>query len=914
MAIEISAVLFELVKKLVFEAISKKVQTATEPFLTRRKIESRVDDSIAQVVEQLVPFFDSERVAENKRRTLIATCESELTHLLTTPQEFFAASMDGQKLFDRRYADGQLPVAIRDKGLEDLYALIFPQIANLVCMYPTAVEAWKIENYKEGFRRFDDIASALGTVAKKMDTLLSKDADMADGLLIRVRQSLAQRVEFQLDLTGLRGERPDAVPIEQCFVVPELGRIVVVPGKHESHQVKAREIRIGTEDEIVDTFISSGLRALVVGAPGSGKSTWSRWLQKISLTQRQPRLAVLVRLRDLVQQDKLPSYLEIVRDTAGTHLREEIDATTVREWCQSGAITFILDGFDEIPPTRRDAMLDWIKDLGAAVDKAGLILTSRPLTSDHLEDLNKPWLRWDLQPFDKPRVVDYISRWYAHAPLLTDKAQDIDANNLAQLWLQDSILQPLVGTPLMLATLLMVHHMDGELPRGRAKLYDRYIDGMLGLWDSRWGVPAAVDLTTELKKRILTRLALHLHLTEIEQLGDDEIRQWFSDILPNLGCSCASDVVLNHLRERTGLLVGPGTWSFVHKSVGEFLVATAIRDGDQMDIDGQKVDRLRLFRERHNDRWNTVMFFWAGLTAPGDLQSFIEQVIDEPGDADFVLVMSLIYDQLLPHRLTESWLSAQLLKLLKKEVGKEDDSPTSGFGCTPLPKNVQGMVDLRFCPPMRILEGTDFRTALWECLNISRLTWKQASACHESLLFLVWLFFITQPRTAENLRSALSVGTRPDPLPSEWMLFPLSWGIDKAARTTDGVSLSQYLEILRECSPEYSGEVVFFLIGTSLWMGERLHDPQPLQSLFFQNLLQAIEATRRDDVDAHWLQLTRNYTFIFDDGHDFDLLDKFLDMLDKFIQEERGLDNSLITNVRTFVLELRDQRDHVLPA
>lgn len=106
MAIEISAILFELVKKLVFEAISKKVQTATEPFLTRRKIESRVDDSIAQVVEQLVPFFDSQRVPENKRRTLIATCESELTNLLATPQEFFAASMDGQKLFDRRYADG----------------------------------------------------------------------------------------------------------------------------------------------------------------------------------------------------------------------------------------------------------------------------------------------------------------------------------------------------------------------------------------------------------------------------------------------------------------------------------------------------------------------------------------------------------------------------------------------------------------------------------------------------------------------------------------------------------------------------------------------------------------------------------------------------------------------------------------
>jgi len=899
--VEISAILFELVKKLVFAAISKKVEITAEPFLTKRKIESRVDDSIAQVVEQLVPFFDNERIPENKRRTLIKTCETELANLLTTPQEFFAASMDGQKLFDRRYADGQLPEAIRNKGLEDSYALIFPQIANLICMYPPAVEAWKIENYKEGFRRFDDIASTLGTVAKKMDTLLSKDTDMADGLLIRVRQSLAQRVEFQLDLTGLRGDRPDAVPIEQCFIVPEL-----------SHRVLTGEIRIGTETEIAHTFISLGLRGLVVGAPGSGKSTWSRWLQKLSLTQSQPRLAVLVRLRDLVQQDKLPSHMEIVRDAAGTHLREEVDAKTVREWCQSGVITFILDGFDEIPPARRDIMLPWIKDLGVAVDNAGLILTSRPLTSTHLEDLNEPWERWDLQPFDESRVVDYISRWYAHAPLLAGKAQTIDAKDLAKRWLEDDVLQPLVGTPLMLATLLMVHHMDGELPRGRAKLYDRYIDGMLGLWDSRWGIPAAVDLTPELKKRVLTRLALHLHLTEIEQLGDDEIQQWFSDTLPNLGCTCQSDVVLNHLRERTGLLVGPGTWSFVHKSVGEFLVATAILDGDQMDNNGQKVDRLRLFRERHNDRWNTVLFFWAGLTAPGDLHSFIEQVIDEPEDADFILALSLIYDQLLPHRLTESWLSVQLPKLLKKELTNEESS--GGVIWSPSPSVIKADVRLRFAPSLRSLDGANLRMTLWECLKISRLSWRQVSDCHEALLLPIWLYFVTEPKTLDDLRSALSVETRPHTMPDEWMYFPLNWGIVRAARSNDGINLSQYIEIFRNCVPEKSGILVFFLIGNFVESMKRPHESPLFSSIsFFQNLLQAIEVSISEEVNAHWLQLTSKYISGFEVNDDFDLLNTFLENLNTAIPKEWALDENLIANVRRFVLKLRDQRDNVSP-
>ena len=51
MAIELGALLFEGVKKVVFAAISKRLVLTGENFLTRRKVESRIDDSIAQVIE-----------------------------------------------------------------------------------------------------------------------------------------------------------------------------------------------------------------------------------------------------------------------------------------------------------------------------------------------------------------------------------------------------------------------------------------------------------------------------------------------------------------------------------------------------------------------------------------------------------------------------------------------------------------------------------------------------------------------------------------------------------------------------------------------------------------------------------------------------------------------------------------------
>ena len=899
MPLEVGALLFEGIKKIVFTAISKRVVIAGENFLTRRRIESRIDDSIAQVVEQLVPFFENEHLSDQKRQVLISNCTHELTEILKDPKEIFAASLDGQKVFDRRYENGRLPQGIRDEGLEDLYALVFPQVANLICAFPPAIEQWKIEGYREGFRRLDEIAATLSGVASKLDQLASKDSQGSDILLNRVRQSLTQRVEFQLDLTGLRGDRPDAVPLEKCFVVPELLRVV-----EDKQAAKRREISIGDTANILSAFSGPLIRAVVTGAPGAGKSTWSRWLQRQQLTSDVDRLAVLIRLRDLIKAPALPSQQHLIREAAGTHLREEVDAITTRRWCDSGAVTFILDGFDEVPPNRRDSISAWIEELDNTASNIGLIVTSRPLTTDHLQRLPAKWLQWQLLAFDESRITDYISKWYANAPLLTDKQRDVNAEELSGKWVNNYALQPLVGTPLMLATIVMVHHMDGELPRGRAKLYERYIDGMLGLWDSRWGVPSTLELSLDLKRRILTRLAVHLHVAGTEQLGDEEIQRLMRTILPILGCAHSAAEVLDHLRERTGLLIGPGTWSFVHKNVGEFLVAAAIRDGDCVGSDGQKLDRLRLFAERHNDRWNNVLFFWAGLTAPGDLQSFIEQVSNENGSDDFLLALSLFYDQLQPHRLTEPWRTDQLLRLLRRGL------QTTGFKmvsciCGPFPKDERISVEAIF-PRLRLPEVVPFQDVLWECLKLSNVSWKRAANSHQSLLFITWIFFTTRPRNADDLRTALDKSTWVRNIPSEWLMFPATWGTSAAVSGRSSLSIVDFIEVLGQSCPELKPKAPFFLLGTLVPYSADEHRRGP--KIKCDNLLLALVSIRDQDIDKEWLQLSREFVMDTWGGLPFDLLAKALEILDEpeFVDE---IDSNVIGEIRDYVEVLIEARD-----
>ncbi|MCP4539905.1 MAG: hypothetical protein GY832_22425, partial [Chloroflexi bacterium] len=170
---------------------------------------------------------------------------------------------------------------------------------------------------------------------------------------------------------------------------------------------------------------------------------------------------------------------------------------------------------------------------------------------------------------------------------------------LAAGWRADPTIEPLTGNPLLLSTLLMVHHLDGSLPTGRSKLYRRYVEGMLGLWDDRRKVTATtVQLTLVQKRQILRGFALHMFLQEQDQLDEPATMDMVQELLQKMNVSLPAEGVLAALRERSGLIVGPGIYSFVHKSVAEYLVAEAILQGDQRDESGRRIDRFMLFEHR----------------------------------------------------------------------------------------------------------------------------------------------------------------------------------------------------------------------------------------------------------------------------------------------------------------------------
>jgi hypothetical protein len=700
----------------------------SQDYFQRRKIERRVEDATAEIVEPLLPFLRNEGVTEDKQRRLLETCVKELRPLTKNPELLFQGSLNGQKIFEDLYVKRELPQVVVEDGLKDVYTLICPRIATLLCKIPAAVKDWESEAWSENYRRFDEITEQLLTLYHKVDELATSSSQDTDALLTRVRQLLAQKIRFDLDLTGLRGDSPRAGKFDDFFVHPQIREVV-----KDDKKLQAKVL--GNTDESFDLFTIKGQRAILIGQAGAGKSTWAKWLQREALSTRWSGLCIRVELRRFSGELLTPSLHELVREVAGQHLAEELTSDRIGAWLKANKIVFILDGFDEIRPSDRDMIYDWIVDLSPALQSCPFVLTSRPITTDHLERLSENWQPWMIEPFDIERIIDYIQRWYAHMPLLSEGNQAVDAKELAENWRKDPTIEPLTGNPLLLSTLLMVHHLDGSLPSGRSALYQRYVSGMLGLWDDRRQVTAtSIQLSLEQKWRIMRGFALRMFLQQKDQIDEDLALETMRELLQSFKISLSEEVVLAGLRERSGLIIGPGVYSFVHKSVLEFLVAESVLQGDQRDESGRRIDRFCLFEHRNDDRWNTVTFLWVGLASVSEVESFIDECIKAK---KWDLAYGILYDQY--NKFQPEICHRLLLEIICGDQNSisYDKNGMSHFGF-PYRRNT-------FTFPLLTLRGlassrTTFGGLMLRAIKDGNLSWRDRHNAKGKMRDLLWMY------------------------------------------------------------------------------------------------------------------------------------------------------------------------------
>ncbi|HMG05089.1 MAG TPA: NACHT domain-containing protein [Chthoniobacterales bacterium] len=666
-------------EKLVLGVASRSIGDVLKDARKNRRMQRLVGDAVDRLSAQLDDYLTLEKLPGYQREVLLGTICGELERLVAEPAQLFAADLDGQRIFKQVHPDGNVPQVIREQHLDQHYSVLFPQVAHFISGSAIALEQWVADGQRETFRRFRELADEISVVSEKVsaigakfDGTISAGPQRSEKLLRDFAQTLLNQASLRLDLSPLRADRPLHGTLSDHFVTPIF-----------LERVKGAKPLTDPSD-VLESLAGEGTRTVVHGTAGAGKSTWSLWVQQQFLQLSSPRIPCIVRLRAYDTLEQL-SLLDLLREQGGPHLKERLDAQTLDHWQEQGRLVVIFDGFDEIGAARRDAVEGWLRDLDNIAGRAALIVTSRPLQTGHLADLPDHWHHWTLQPFDKGRIVEFIQRWHTHLPAteLGTEARNIDAQRLAETFLKDESLQPLARTPLTLGTLLFVHHRDGKLPSGRVNLYERYIAAMLGLRDSGLGINArATRLNDTEKRRVLGHIALHFHLNQTNEVDDTVMEILVTDALRKFRYKEDVETLIAALRERSGLLIGPGAWSFVHKTVSEFLVAELVHEGTTFLEDDSRLDREYLWEQRHNDAWLAVLFFWAGKTTARELEQFIGKLIEDEAPVSTLLAIALIHDQ--GERIDFDWKREAIEKCVRLPFAtKGGSSAVSGLPVVP---------------------------------------------------------------------------------------------------------------------------------------------------------------------------------------------------------------------------------------
>ena len=363
---------------------------------------------------------------------------------------------------------------------------------------------------------------------------------------------------------------------------------------------------------VLEVIAAAGNRLLVLtGEPGSGKTTLMRYLLTGIIESPLDRktgeplpwtdafkdaFPLLIEIRDfyaLRRSDECDSFLEYI-DYIGKTDQWFLDQHAVHGYLENGQSLVMFDGLDEIFETAdRRRVIQEIAGFAQRYPRARIIVTSRPIGYKEQVLRESGFAHFGIQDLDDEQIETFIRGWFT----LTFPQQRQQADQRIKRVLgsvrQSKSIRLLAGNP-MLLTIMALLAREEELPRERAKFYEKAVEVLCHHWDANRNLELSEDryLNADDKKALLRRIAMRMQSGEAGLKGnfiqEDDLEQEIQDFLIDehwqtdvAEAKKASRRMIRQLRERNYILClrGPHLYGFVHPTFLEFLTAAEYSAG-----------------------------------------------------------------------------------------------------------------------------------------------------------------------------------------------------------------------------------------------------------------------------------------------------------------------------------------------
>jgi hypothetical protein len=380
-------------------------------------------------------------------------------------------------------------------------------------------------------------------------------------------------------------------------------------------------------------------RLVVVGDPGSGKSTFLRHvaLARLKEAAKQKGAApfpILIRISELLEhirrrpdsrlQEDSPAWLIDFLTARSEEYNQGLSERFFRERCDRGQALLLLDGLDEAPGTgERAAAVRLFENATRAYSRCRFVVTTRPLSYAGRSVLSG-FETARIEPLENAAIDTFLERWCAG--LFPESAVSAKRHMRELTEARRSVpeIRRMARNPVMLTALAVVHWNERRLPEQRADLYESILSWLARSREQRRG-RANADRCLML----LQDLALAMQSAPEGRQVEVE-KGWAAGGLAPMSATDAQKFIEEEEVD-SGIIVSRGAAvRFWHLTFQEYLAARAVAGLEEAEQRSLLLEGDRIYRPE----WRETALLLAGVLARqglGKVNGLFRAVLDRLG-------------------------------------------------------------------------------------------------------------------------------------------------------------------------------------------------------------------------------------------------------------------------------------------